>query len=162
MTNEACGSLKRPNCWIWNIRSPPLIYSMTKNKWPYYKYQVKQNDIMCTYNSQSTNTDTAAYLCLESRVEGSQEGWLFLESQYTLLNQCTLNVIILDNNILFQHFDSKKLVLALQLSQHHLLQHVFTSHDHDNKREKREQHTFPKLPLPRTTKKLKSDSPNFL
>jgi len=29
-THTATGSLKRPTCWIWNIRSPPFTNSMTK------------------------------------------------------------------------------------------------------------------------------------
>lgn len=29
-TNTATGSLNFPHCWIWNIKSPPFIYSMTK------------------------------------------------------------------------------------------------------------------------------------
>jgi len=31
-TYTATGSLNLPNCWIWNIKSPPFTYSITKNK----------------------------------------------------------------------------------------------------------------------------------
>lgn len=36
-THTATGSLNLPHCWIWNMRSPPLTYSITKYSRSYGK-----------------------------------------------------------------------------------------------------------------------------
>lgn len=44
MSYTACGSLNLPTCWMWYIRSPPLMYSITK----YRRSWQKTNEINIT------------------------------------------------------------------------------------------------------------------
>ena len=60
------------------------------------------------------------YHGLEARVKLDEERRLLGQSEDPLLNHGTVDVIVLDDDVLLQDFDCVQLVCALPLSQHHL------------------------------------------
>ena len=84
--------------------------------------------------------------CLETRMKLNKERRLLSQGQHPLLHHGTVDIIILNDDVLLQNLDGIKLVRALSLGQHDLW-------------DKKSFHfwqflsfilTFPKDPLPRT------------
>lgn len=72
-THTAWGSLNLPTCWIWYMRSPPLMYSMTK-----YKRSWRENGFTKTGETLPRN-DSEAYIQKNQKIVQRLEQWAILE-----------------------------------------------------------------------------------
>lgn len=56
------------------------------------------------------------YHCLEARVECNKEWWLVVESQDTLFNHSTFDVVVLNNDLLFEDLDGVQFIGSFTFS----------------------------------------------
>lgn len=113
----------RPLSWMWNIRSPPFRYSMTKKRCSCVKTDgeesVRQRLRVCS-TQQLLWLPACTYLRLECGIEVCEERILPGKGQHSFLHHGTLHIIVHQDHILLQNLDGKELSLPLQLSQQHL------------------------------------------
>ena len=68
---------------------------------------------------------TIKYLGLETRMQGGQEGMVGRQRQDALLRHGALNVVVLDDDVLFEDFDGKYFFCVPLFCQHHFAEGAF-------------------------------------
>lgn len=81
--------------------------------------------IIHTHTNEYSENKTRQYVVdyyhsLKTRMQLNQERRLIRQSQNSFFHHCAFNIVILDNNILFQDFDRVQFIRALSFGQHYL------------------------------------------
>ena len=66
--------------------------------------------------------------CLKTRMQLHKKWWLLTESQHFLLDHDTVDVVVLDNDVLFQDLDGVQLFRVLAVGEEHFAKAALAEH----------------------------------